>query len=114
MLCLTDFHPLALEKYNKSGTKEIYARHQIFGRLVDNEINYRVVQKEVVADPIPVVAPSPSSPAQSKPEPTGIGEDEQGYMEPFISLSSLEQREEPEAQAEAHTQHPQEVRNSKI
>ncbi|KAL5567318.1 hypothetical protein UlMin_030482 [Ulmus minor] len=88
--------------------------------LIDVEILPRLVDGVLVANTIPdatgpLPSPPPSlPPAQSEPVHTGTGEGEESYTEPFIPLSSLKRREEPEARAESHAQHPQEVRNYKF
>ena len=65
--------------------------------LIDREILPKLVQGELVADPIPV-ADGPPPPLSSSPhaqsEPVQA---EEGYTKPFIPVSFLPQREKVEA-----------------
>ena len=78
--------------------------------LIDCEILSKLMQGELVADPIHVATaplPPPSPHAQSKPVQA-----EEGYTEPFIPVFSSPRREEADAQAETHTPHLEAVRFS--
>ena len=78
--------------------------------LIDSEILHRLVDGVLVADHILDTSgpppPSSSPPTQSEHVHIGKGEIEESYTEPFIPLSSPERRNEPEARAESHFQHP--------
>ena len=84
--------------------------------LIDCEILPKLVQGELVADPIPVDAglPPPPPPPLSPYAQFELIQAEEGYTEPFILVSFPPRREEAEAQAEKHASHPKAVRFSEL